>query len=167
MFARKHESGQATVLAVVLVMVMVLVAGAVADLYRVQEIRSFAYRAAEAAALAGVSQGRDYNSVISTGQIRVDPAVASAIAEETLLSTLSWHGLTATYDIRVLEYGGTVPGFPPVPRADLWGAGDWTSDLPAVGIYLEVPVQTMLLGWVWGEEVRVHSFAAAGVGEER
>jgi hypothetical protein len=167
MFARKHsESGQVTVLAVILVMVLVLVAGTVADLYRIQEIRSFAYRAAEAAALAGVSQGRDYGSVISTGQMRVDPTTAYVVAEETLLSALALHNLTATYDIRVLEYGGTVPGFPPVSRADLWGAGDWVSDRPAVGVYLEVPVQTMLLGWVWGEEVRVHVFAAAGVGKE-
>lgn len=164
---RKHESGQAAALAVLLVMLLAIVAGGVVDLYRLQETKNWAYRAAEAAALAGVAEGRDYSAWMTGGQMRLDPALALAAAEHTLQATLAWRGETdAIYEIRVLEFGGVEPGFPP-SRANLWGSGDWVSDEPAVGVYLEIPVSTMLLGLVTGNEPIVHAFAAAGVGEIR
>lgn len=167
-FARKHfqdEHGQAAALAALLVLLLAVLAGGMVDLYRLQETRNWVYRAAEAAALAGVAVGRDFGEYVDSGQVRVDPTLALAAAEETLQMALAWRGATnAVYEIRVLEYGGATPGFPPVARADLWQAGDWTSDEPAVGVYLEVPVETMLLGLVAGDgSVRVHAFAAAGV----
>lgn len=161
----RDERGQAAALAIFLVLLLAILAGGMVDLYRLQETRNWAYRAAEAAALAGASAGRDFGSVAGTGQIRVDPSLALAAAEQTLQAALAWRGETdAVYEIRVLEYGGVAPGFPPVASADLWGSGDWMSDEPAVGVYLEIPVETMLLGLVTGNEpLRVHAFAAAGV----
>jgi hypothetical protein len=160
-----REAGQMVVAAVLLVATVILVAGAIVDVYRLQETRSWAYRAAEAAALAGAASGRDLGAVYTTGQPRIDPAAGHDAAEQALQEALARRGVAgATYRVEVLEWGGTVAGFPPVPRADMWGLPDWTSPEPAVGVYLTLPVETFLLGLVTGDEpVTVHAFAAAGV----
>jgi hypothetical protein len=159
------QRGQAVVAALLLVMTAVLLAGGMVDVYRLQEARHWAYRAAEAAALDGAATGRDLGAIYVGGQPRVDPDVGYAAAEDALLDALARRGVAgATYRIEVLEWGGTAAGFPPVPRADMWGTSDWTSVEPAVGVYLEVPVDTFLLGLVSGNQpVTVHAFAAAGV----
>ena len=70
-----------------------------------------------------------------------------------------------TYRIEVSEWGGTeIVGFPPVPRADLWGDGTWQTKEPGVGVYVEMPVETCLLGLTQQGVVTVHAFAAAGIG---
>jgi hypothetical protein len=159
------QRGQAVVAALLLVMTAVLLAGGMVDVYRLQETRHWAYRAAEAAALNGAATGRDLSAIYVVGQPRVDPDVGYEAAEDALLDALARRGVVgATYRIEVLEWGGTAAGFPPVPRADMWGASDWTSVEPAVGVYLAVPVDTFLLGLVSGNQpVTVHAFAAAGV----
>ncbi|MGC8946380.1 MAG: hypothetical protein ACP5N6_09515 [Anaerolineae bacterium] len=153
----EDERGQAAALAVFLIFLLALLFSGMVDLYRMQETRNWAYRAAESAALAGAAAGRDFDSFV------IDPGLALTAAEETLQAALAWRGETdAAYDIRVLEYGGTIADFPPVARSDLWGTStEWTSNEPAVGVYLEVPVSTMFLGLGNGP-VRVHAFAAAG-----
>jgi hypothetical protein len=163
----RREAGQMVVAAVLLVAILILVAGGVVDVYRLQETRSWAYRTAEAAALAGAALGRDLSAVYGVGQPRIDPATGHAAAEQALLEALARRGAVgATYDIRVIEWGGeTVANYPPLARADMWGASDWTSAEPAVAVYLAVPVETFLLGLVVGDEAdTVHAFAAAGVG---
>jgi hypothetical protein len=159
------QRGQAVVAALLLVMTAVLLAGGMVDVYRLQEARHWAYRAAEAAALNGAATGRDLSAIYVVGQPRVDPDVGYEAAEDALLDALARRGVVgATYRIEVLEWGGTAAGFPPVPRADMWGSPDWTSSEPAVGVYLAVPVDTFLLGLVSGNQpVTVHAFAAAGV----
>lgn len=162
---RAAERGQMIVAAVVLVMFLVLVAGGAVDLYRLQETRNWAYRTAEAAALAGAVLGRDLSSVYTTGQVRVDPVNGYLYAEEAALDALARRGAVGSYDIRVIEWGGeTVTNYPPVARADMWDSGSWTSSEPAVGVYLEIEVDTFLYCFInGGGPVTVHAFAAAGV----
>lgn len=169
MFARKHLRGQAIAAGVLLVMIFTLLAAGIADLYRLREARNWGYRAAESAALAGVTLGRDLTPVYdpARGEPRVDPTAGHSNAEAALLDALSRRGVAgATYRIEVLEWGGTINGYPPVDRADLMtGASTWTSSEPAVGVYLEIPVNTTLLRFVLGDRVAVHVFAAAGVSD--
>jgi hypothetical protein len=161
----QERRGQGVVAALLMVMIIALLVGGMVDVYRLQEARHWAYRAAEAAALDGAATGRDLSAVYVVGQPRVDPDVGYEAAEDVLLDALARRGVAgAAYRIEVLEWGGTAAGFPPVPRADMWGAPDWTSSEPAVGVYLAVPVDTFLLGLVSGNQpVTVHAFAAAGI----
>jgi hypothetical protein len=161
----RSRRGQMIVAAVVLVMLLVMVAGGAVDLYRLQEARNWAYRTAESAALAGAVLGRDLTAVYSHGQVRIDPVNGHLYAEDAVLDALARRGAVGTYDIRVIEWGGeTVANYPPVARADMWDAGSWTSGEPAVGVYLEVEVDTFLYCFVnGGGPVTVHAFAAAGV----
>jgi hypothetical protein len=163
------QRGQMVVAAVLLVLLLVVLAGGSVDLYRLQETRSWAYRTAEASALAGVVLGRDLGAVYTHGRVRVDPAAGRAAAEQAVLDALVRRGTTGSYDIRIAEWGGEmVAGYPPVSRADMWGASGWTPDEPAVGVYLEVEVDTFLLGLVnGGAPVTVHAFAASGLAELR
>lgn len=162
---RQHQRGQMIVAAVILVMLLVVVAGGAVDLYRLQETRNWAYRTAESAALAGSVLGRDLSTVYTHGQVSVDPVTGYAHAEEVVLDGLARRGAVGSYDIRVIKWGGeTITGYPPVARADMWGSGSWMSSEPAVGVYLEVEVDTFLYCFVnGGGPVTVHAFAAAGV----
>jgi len=164
----RDERGQAAVASVLLVVILIFIAGGAVDVYRLQEARSWAYRTAEAAALVGVTLGLDFSAVYTDGRVRVDPGVGYANAEQVLVESLARRGVSGYYDIRVAEWGTeTFPGYPPVERADLWGVSGWTPSEPAVGVYLEVTVQTYILGLVNGNSpVTVHAFAAAGVGKE-
>jgi hypothetical protein len=165
----RDERGQAAVASVLLVVILIFIAGGAVDVYRLQEARSWSYRTAEAAALVGVTLGLDFSAVYTDGRVRVDPGVGYANAEQVLVESLAHRGVSGyTYDIRVAEWGGEIfPDYPPVGRADLWGVSGWTPSEPAVGVYLEVPVRTYILGLVNGNSpIMVHVFAAAGVGEE-
>ena len=146
---------------------LILVAAGLLDVYRLQEARDWAYRAAEAAAVSGAAQGRDFSTVYHDGQVRIDPVLGQAAAEQTLQLELAQRGLSgATYQIEVSEWGGDAfAGYPPLARADLWNSSDWTPAEPAVGVYVDVPVPTFLLGLVQLHGVHVHAFAVAGLGE--
>jgi hypothetical protein len=150
----------------VLVMIFMLIAGALVDVYHLQEARAWAYRAAEAAAVTGSATGRDFSTIYTVGQPRLDPGAGYAGAQQTLEAEIARRGATGvTYRIEVSEWGGTeIVGFPPVPRADLWGDGTWQTKEPAVGVYVEMPVETCLLGLTQQDAVTAHAFAAAGIG---
>ena len=155
-----------TVAAALAVLLLILIAGALVDVYRLQETRAWAYRAAESAALAGTFAGRDLASVYSD-PIRLDPVAGRAGAARTLDEEIALRGIAgANYRIEASEFGmDTFAGFPPVPRADLWGSGDWVATEPAVGVYIEIDVPTFLLGLTHQGVVTVHAFAAAGVSQ--
>jgi len=163
---RSRERGQIMIAGALLLMIVMLVAGGLVDVYRLQEVRAWAYRAAEAAALAGAAQGRDFSTVYTIGQPRLDPGLGYAGAEKTLAAEVAQRGLAGvTYRIEVSEWGGEeFAGFPPIARADLWNAGNWSVKEPAVGVYVEVAVPTFLLGLTQQGVVSVHAFAAAGIG---
>jgi hypothetical protein len=73
--------------------------------------------------------------------------------------------LPGTYyaDIRVLPDvgGGTIAGYPPVPVRLGSSRGNWSSENPAVGVYLTFPVYTFFMSFVGRDYVTVNVFAAA------
>ena len=163
---RSTERGQIMIAGALLLMIVMLVAGGLVDVYRLQEVRAWAYRAAEAAALAGTAQGRDFSTVYTIGSPRLDPGAGYASTEKTLTAEIARRDMAGvTYRIAVSEWGGEeFAGFPPIARADLWSAGNWSVKEPAVGVYVEVAVPTFLLGLTQQGVVIVHAFAAAGIG---
>ena len=160
----KSERGQASVAAALAVLLLVLLAAGIVDLVRLWEYRAWGYRAAEAAALAGAADGRDFGSYVATGEISLNAAVAGTAAEQALLKILAERGQNAIYDIRVQASGsGTYSGYPPCSHAGMT-PGDWTPSGPAVGVYLEFEVQPVMYGWVNGNAtIPIHVFATAGV----
>lgn len=152
------------VLVVVLLPVFVLLAALALDLYSLTTTRAWAYRAAAEAALQGASAGRDWEAFYATGSLRLDENVAGQVALDTLNGGLVQRGLVAeSVDIRVLPDGGSVANYPPLPLADQWNAGTWSSPRPAVGVYVAIPATTTLLGLVGSRASVLHVFAAASV----
>jgi len=142
--------------------------GGLVDIYRLYAARNWAYSVAQEAALAGASRGRDWSAVLNTGFIELDQAVASREAEIVINSAMQARGITGyVASIRVLPdpFGGTVSGFPPRPVRLGEALSDWSSNEPAVGVYLEVPVQWTILNSFGIDLKAVRVFAAAGVAQ--
>ncbi len=161
----RQADGQATLAAALSLLVLVLLLAGLLDLAQSWATRSWAYRVAEAAALAGVAQGRDYGAYVATGVPALHPLVAEMAAGTTLETALAARGQLsgATYVIRVHPTPGmlTYPGYPPVPHA-AQPPGDWTPTAPAVAVYLTLPRTPGFYGWVNGNApARLHVFAAA------
>lgn len=161
--------GSATLAGVFVVLILVLLAAALVDVYRIQDTRAFAYSAANDAALRGASFGRAWDRFTATGEMGLDPLSAENAAQSALGELLAARGIVPyAYEIQVLPDpgGGSVANFPPVARAELTGAPAWTEARPAVGVYLAIPVPTILFGFVNGNQpVTAHAFAAAGIVE--
>jgi hypothetical protein len=161
------DRGQTTVAAMLAVLFLVLVTAGMVDLARLWETRMWSYRAAEAAALAGAGRGRDYGAYVAGGDIVLDEPSAMAEAESALLKILAVRGLESTAGYTIQAHAGpgsgSYPGYPPSAHAGMT-PGEWGPEGPAVGVYLVVPVQPVLYGWVNGNrEIDVHVFAAAEV----
>jgi hypothetical protein len=172
LFSRK-ESGQVAVQAVLLVLLFFLLATGLVDGYLLLEARNWGYQAAQQAALAGVSQGRDWANLASPPclggpvPIRLVSSTAQQVATTLLKQEMALRGMTSgyTYDIRVLpDYeGGTVSGYPPIPVRLGAGRGTWSSQEPAVGVSLSFPVSTFLLSFVGRPTVQIVVFASSAV----
>jgi hypothetical protein len=169
---RRKERGQVAVLAVLLVVVFFLLASALVDAYALIEARNWGYQAAQQAALAGVSQGRDWSSLdappCSGGPppIQLVTATAQNAAEDLLQQEMDLRGIGSyTSDVRVLpDYsGGTIPGYPPVPVRLGQGRGSWSVGEPSVGVYLSFPVSTFLMSFIGRPVVQIEVFAAASL----
>ena len=164
---RKTQRGQTTIAAALLVMVLLLVAAGLTDTYILLETRAWARRVAEDAAVVGASAGRDWDGFVANGEMTLIQATAYTAALDALQDGLDQRGMTAyAADVRVLPNsgGGTITGYPPLERADMFGSSDWTANEPAVGVYLSLPVETVFFGLVnGGQPVEAHVFAAAGV----
>ncbi len=171
-FSRK-ERGQVAVLAVLLVLLFFLLATGLVDAFALLEARNWGYQAVQQAALAGVSQGRDWASLASppcTGgpvPIRLVSSTAQQEAANLLRQELALRGMTSgySYDIRVLpDYsGGAVSDYPPIPIRLGAARGKWSSPEPSVGVYLSFPVSTFLLSIVGCPAVQIVVFASAAV----
>ena len=164
-FERKAQSA---VWGLLTILILVVIAGGLVDIYRLYAARNWAYSVAQEAALAGASRGRDWDTVLNSGFIQLDQAVANTEAQNLVNSSMQARGITGyTYSIRVLPdpFGGTVSGFPPRPVRLGEGLSDWSSNEPAVGVYLEVPVQWTILD-IFGIDLKtVRVFASAGVAQ--
>jgi hypothetical protein len=161
---------QSAMWGLLLFLVLILAAGVVVDVYELFTIRNWAYSVAQEAALSGVSRGRDWatGTVPNGGGSPAFALVSAAARTEALTvvaSEMAVRGVVGyQVDVRILadSGGGTTPGYPPHP-VRLGGSGDWSSAEPAVGVYLEVPVQLQLLNFLGLGVQTVHVFAAAGV----
>ena len=151
-----------------LVVILILAAAVLADVYHLHEVRNFAYGLAADAAMAGANQGRDFVGYygLRRGELGLGSSAYST-ALNVVTEGMTGRGITG-YEviIQVISNpnGGQVQNFPPVPRAGLAGESHWTTNGPAVGVYLAVPVQTNLFGLVnGGQPITVHTFHAAEV----
>ena len=118
--------------------------------------------------MTGVSKGRDWSSVTDGGGIRLDPVAAKNEAQNLVMAEMATRGITGyVMDVRVLpdSFGGAIAAYPPRPVRLGSGMGNWSSDEPAVGVYLEVPVQWVLLDILNTQVKTVRVFAAAGVAQ--
>ncbi|MBU1751637.1 MAG: hypothetical protein KKA73_28510 [Chloroflexi bacterium] len=167
------QPGQAVVWGLFVILIVTLLAAALLDVGRAESTRAELYHVAEDAAFVGAGRGRDYATYLATGTWTLDSVVAhdEALAQATArLDELQVQGRIQgyTFQVAVLSetMGGTVPGFPPVPRAGLAGITDWTESEPAVGVYIAADVPAILFGLVNGADyVTVHVFSAAGLAE--
>lgn len=167
---QRDARGNASIAGLFLVLIVSVLAGALVDVYRLQDVRTFAYSVANDAALRGVSRGRDWAQFTATGEMSLDPYRATDTAQETLEVLMAARGLPQfQYQIGVIPdpAGGSFT-LPPacVARASLWGSTTWTETRPAVGVCLQIGVPTILFGLVnGGQPITVNAFAAAGVSE--
>lgn len=160
---------QSAVYGFLIFLVLLLAAAGLVDIYRLFAARSWAYQVAQEAALAGASRGRDFAFVsVSAGQIRLDPAVSREAALQVVQVEMAQRGIAAySVDIRVLGEpgGGVEEGYPPAPVRLGTALGDWSAAEPSVGVYLEVPVDWVMLGDLGFMNKQVQVFAAAGVAQ--
>ena len=162
----RDRRGQSAVWGFLGMLVFVAIAAGLVDIYRLYAARNWAYGVAQEAAMAGASRGRDWSSLMVDGNVRLDSDRSSAQAQAVIDFAMSSRGI-AVYaeDVRVLPNpgGGSLPGYPPQPVRLASGAGNWSSSEPAVGVYLEVPVNWLMLDMLNLDEKTVRVFAAAGV----
>jgi hypothetical protein len=163
-----ERKAQSAVWGLLSILILVVMAGGLVDIYRLYAARNWAYTLAQESALAGASHGRDWDAVHTTGLIQLDTTVASSSAQAVITSAMQARGITGyTAVIRVLPdpSGGMVSGFPPRPVRLGESLGDWSSNEPAVGVYLEVPVQWTILDMFGIDLKTVRVFASAGVAQ--
>lgn len=163
-----ERKAQSAVWGLLSILVLVVLAGGLVDIYRLYAARNWAYSVAQEAALAGASRGRDWDAVLNSGLIQLDEVVASSSALAVITSAMQVRGIsTYVVSIRVLPdpFGGTIPGFPPQPVRLGESLGDWSSTEPAVGVYLEVPLQWTILDLFGIDWKTVRVFASAGVAQ--
>ena len=157
----RAQRGNGLVYGVLAAALCVLVVGALYDVAAAYHYRTWGYQAAGEAARMGTLQGTglDY----ATGTVSLDAGAAQGAAEQFLAQTLAAKGITAYgYDVRVITApaGGTLPGFPPVPGANMDG-GAMRLIGPGVGVYLEFTFPTAWLGIINRHAYQVHVFSAA------
>ena len=167
----RDERGSATIAGLFFTLILMVLAAAIVDVYRLEDTRTFAYSAANDAALRGASFGRDWDQFTATGEMTLDPYVATNAAQGALEQMMQTRGLSNfQYQIGVIPNpgGGTfdLPA-PCTSRASLWNTTRWTETRPAVGVCVQVQVPTILFGLVNGNQpVTVNTFAAAGVDQQ-
>ncbi len=164
----RDRRGQSAVWGFLAMFVFIAIASGLVDLYRLYAARNWAYSVAQEAAMAGASRGRDWSAITVDGQMRLNAAIARDEAERLVTTEMTARGITGyTMDIRVLPDpgGGSIPGYPLSPVRLGNSLGEWQSDEPAVGVYLEVPVNWLLLDRLNIAVRTVRVFAAAGVAQ--
>jgi len=155
------QRGNGLVYGVLAAALCILVVGALYDVAAAYHYRTWGYQAAGEAARTGTLRGTGLDYV--TGLVSLDAGTAQGAAEQFLVAALAQKGVAAySYDVRVITApaGGTIPGFPPIPGANLDG-GAMRLTGPGVGVYLEFTFPTAWLGLVDRHAYQVHVFSAA------
>jgi hypothetical protein len=164
----QDRTAQSAVWGLLAILILVLVASGLVDIYRLYTIRNWASSVAQEAAMTGASRGRDWSAVTSSAEIRLDASTAEDEASQIVSTEMSARGISRyTADIRILPDagGGEVTDYPPLPVRLGLGRGSWSSNQPAVGVYLSLPVNWLILNWVGILPKSVCVFASAGVAE--
>ena len=164
----RDRRAQSAVWGFLAMMVFIAVSSGLVDIYRLYAARNWAYAVAQEAAMAGASQGRDWSAISAFGEIRLNLPTARQEAEDLIAAEMSARGITGyAMDVRVLPdpTGGSIGGYPPKPVRLGTGLGNWSSNEPAVGVYLEMPVSWLLLDQLNIPVKTVRVFAAAGVAQ--
>ncbi len=163
-----NRRAQAAIWGVLTVLVFIAMAAGLVDIYRLYAARNWAYAVAQEAAMAGASRGRDWSMLVSGGAMQLNAPTAQSEAQQIVQKEMAARRVTGyVVDIQVLPNatGGSIAGFPPRPVRLGSGMGNWSSDEPAVGVYLEVPVSWLMLDMLDTSLRSVHVFAAAGVAQ--
>ncbi|MBN1937195.1 MAG: hypothetical protein JW934_21225 [Anaerolineae bacterium] len=146
---------------IIAVLLLIAVSAALIDGLHLLTLRQRCLEIASAAALQGISRGRDYAYYLVTGQIALDAVTArdeATNAADAALTALGLSGYTIRVEVLDAPGGGSVADFPP--------GQTWTESQPAVGVYLDVPGSTLFMQAVTGAPVALRVFAAAGVETE-
>lgn len=163
-----ERKGQTALWGFLAMLVLIAITSGLVDIYRLYAARNWAYSAAQEAALAGASHGRDWSALMTGDDMRLDSLTAKTEAERVLKAEMTSRGISGyTMDVRVLPDagGGSITGFPPRPVRLGNSLGDWSSNEPAVGVYLEVPVDWLMLDMLNVQEKTVRVFVSAGVAQ--
>jgi hypothetical protein len=118
--------------------------------------------------MVGASRGRDWSSITGGGDIRLNSTIAQTEAQKLIAAEMAARGISQyVMDVRVLSdaAGGNISGYPPRSVRLGTGLGNWSSNEPAVGVYLEVPVSWVMLDMLNSQVKTVRVFAAAGVAQ--
>src|SRR3972149_384801 len=83
------ELGGASVAGLLFTLLLMVLAAAIVDVYRLADTRTFAYSAANDAALRGASFGRDWDEFTATGDMRLDPYAATSAAQNAIEQVVS------------------------------------------------------------------------------
>jgi hypothetical protein len=164
----QDHKAQSIVWGFLAMMVFVAVASGLVDIYRLYAARNWAYGVAQEAAMTGASRGRDWTSISSGGNMRLNESVAMDETQKMISAEMAARGISQyVLDVRVLPgtAGGSITGYPPHPVRLGSGMGNWSSNEPAVGVYLEVPVNWLLLETLDAQVKTIRVFAAAGVAQ--
>ena len=164
----RDRKAQSVVWGFLAMMVFIAVASGLVDVYRLYAARNWVYSVAQEAAMAGASRGRDWSSIIGGGDIRLNATTAQDEAQRLIAAEMSARGISHyVMDIRILpdSTGGSIAGYPPRPVRLGSGMGNWSSNEPAVGVYLEVPVSWVMLDMLNSQAKTVRVFASAGVAQ--
>ena len=157
----RAQRGNGLVYGVLATALMILVVGALYDVYAAYHYRTWGYQAAGEAARTGTlaGTGLDY----AAGTVSFDALAARQAAEAFLAEALARKGVGAySYDVQTIDdpAGGAIPGFPPVATANLDG-GAMRLTGPGVGVYLEFTYPTAWLGLVDRHTYQLHVFSSA------
>jgi hypothetical protein len=189
---RKRARGQVLVFSFIVIILFMLVAIVLIDVYHIQEARNWGYQVAQEAAMEGVGKNRDFSLYAPTaastptidilvtsdplateippacediGLVTIDATQAEADTRNAIAREMARRGIaTYTADVRVISdpHGGSVAGFPPSGRLNGL-TGDWTTTSPAVGVYLSFDVSTFFMSFIGRDSVTVNVFAAAAL----
>ena len=164
----RDRTAQSAVWGLLAILILVLVASGLVDIYRLYAVRNWAYSVAQEAAMTGASRGRDWSAVTTSTEIRLNTDTALDEADKIVSTEMSSRGISGyAADIRVLPNpgGGEMPDYPPNAVRLGLGLGSWSSNQPAVGVYLSLPVNWLILDRLGIIPKTVNVFASAGVAE--
>lgn len=162
----QDRKAQSAILGLLVMLVLVLLSAGMVDIYRLYSARNWAYSVAQEAALAGVSRGRDWDSLATTGEIRIHEMEATSQAQQIVVTELKTRQISSyILDIRVLPEpgGGTINDYPPRTVRLGYSKGAWSTNEPAVGVYLTIPVDWLMLDTFGIVTNSISVFASAGV----